>query len=59
MIFIYLFIYVPAAFVIFVVLRGIFRKDWTPSPPPRRRRRSSKSGEWPQLPWTWWLNDED
>ena len=52
MIFIYIFIYIPAAFIIYVVLRGIFGKDQTPIEPPRRKNRHRSSGpSYTGLPW--------
>lgn len=52
MIFIYIFIYLPAAFIIYVVLRGIFSKEPPPSPSPRRKKHRRSSGpSYTGLPW--------
>lgn len=52
MIFIYIFIYIPAAFLIFVVLKGIFSKEPPPTDFTRRKRRRRSSGpRYTGLPW--------
>ena len=60
MIFIYIFIYIPAAFLALVALREIFRKDPTPIPPPQRKKRRRRTSDHlpPLTAWTWWMYAE-
>ena len=52
MIFIYIFIYLPAAFIIYVLLRGIFSKDQPQIPSSRRKKHRRSSGpSYTGLPW--------
>ncbi len=51
MIFIYIFIYIPAAFVLYVIIRGTFSKEPPPTDFTRRKKHRGPAKRYTGLPW--------